>query len=60
MRMYKRGFSACTSECSSVSNIYNLQIIKLRTVDFELWTIDSSKSSNLQTTAGGPTVNKQN
>ena len=29
----------------------------LWTVDFELWTIDSSKSSkssNLQTTAGGP------
>ena len=23
-------------------------------MDFELWTIDSSKSSNLQTTAGGP------
>ena len=26
----------------------------LWTMDFELWTIDSSKSSNLQTTAGGP------
>ena len=23
-------------------------------MDFELWTIDSSKSSTLQTTAGGP------